>query len=193
MEPVYREGKTFEQVDFTEEAFSKGEYEQCKFINCNFPGIDLGNTAFAGCTFIGCNLSLALLHKTAFREVEFRDCKMLGLHFEQCNAFGLAFGFDHCQLQHASFYQVSIRKTVFKHTRLVEVDFTGCDLTEAVFDDCDLSGATFDHSILEKADFRKATDYTIDPATNKIKKAKFSLSGLPGLLRKYDIEIDNAG
>jgi hypothetical protein len=30
----------------------------------------------------------------------------------------------------------------------------------------------------------------IDPVSNRISKAKFSLSGLPGLLGRYDIDIE---
>jgi len=44
--------------------------------------------------------------------------------------------------------------------------------------------------VLEKADFREATNYFIDPEKNRIKKAKFSLNGLPGLLIPYDIIIE---
>jgi hypothetical protein len=43
---------------------------------------------------------------------------------------------------------------------------------------------------LEKADFRTAFNYSINPETNRIKKAKFSKEGLNGLLDKYDIEIE---
>ena len=32
--------------------------------------------------------------------------------------------------------------------------------------------------------------HSIDPETNRIKKAKFSISGVLGLLHKYDIEIE---
>ncbi|MEI9959311.1 MAG: pentapeptide repeat-containing protein [Ferruginibacter sp.] len=71
-----------------------------------------------------------------------------------------------------------------------EVDFTGCDLTEANFDNCDLTNAHFENTILEKADFRTAINFIIDPEINKIKKAKFPLSGIAGLLNKYDIAID---
>jgi hypothetical protein len=42
---------------------------------------------------------------------------------------------------------------------------------------------------MEKADFRSAFNYSINPEINRIKKAKFSLTGLQGLLGKYDIEI----
>jgi uncharacterized protein YjbI with pentapeptide repeats len=72
---------------------------------------------------------------------------------------------------------------------LGELDLTECDLTGSVFDNCDLKGAVFENTIIEKADFRTSFNYSIDPQTNRIKKAKFSLSGIAGLLHKYDIEI----
>ncbi|WP_431217529.1 hypothetical protein ACQ86N_21315 [Puia sp. P3] len=43
--------------------------------------------------FSNCNLSLAQLQKTTFRDIQFKDCKMLGLHFEDCNEFGLSVSF----------------------------------------------------------------------------------------------------
>jgi hypothetical protein len=59
-----------------------------------------------------------------------------------------------------------------------------------VFDNCDLLQAIFDLSIIEKADFRTAYNYSINPEKNRIKKAKFSVLGLSGLLEHYDIEIE---
>lgn len=70
-----------------------------------------------------------------------------------------------------------------------EVDFVESDLSNAVFDNCDLRGAIFDKSILEKADFRTAYNYSINPENNRLKKARFSISGVAGLLDKYGIEI----
>jgi uncharacterized protein YjbI with pentapeptide repeats len=72
------------------------------------------------------------------------------------------------------------------------MDFTGCDATGAVFDQCNFAGATFENTILEKADLRSSCNYFIDPEANRIKKARFSLSQVSGLLAKYGIEIDNA-
>ncbi len=73
---------------------------------------------------------------------------------------------------------------------LRDVDFTQCDLAESVLDTCDLAGATFDGTNLEKAVLTTAYHYSIDPESNKIKKAKFALSGIPGLLHRYNIEVD---
>jgi uncharacterized protein YjbI with pentapeptide repeats len=93
-------------------------------------------------------------------------------------------------LNNSVFYQTSIKKTIFKNSRLIEVDFTECDASNAVFNKCDLSGAIFDTTNLEKADFRTSVNYSIDPALNRLKKARFSLSEIYGLLYKLNIDID---
>ena len=70
-----------------------------------------------------------------------------------------------------------------------EVDFTEADLTQAVFANCDLLGAVFEFTNLEKADFSTAINYNIHPEQNQIKKAKFSLPAITGLLQHLDIKI----
>ena len=44
--------------------------------------------------------------------------------------------------------------------------------------------------MLEKADFRGAINYSIDPELNQLKGASFSTAGLGGLLGKYGIRIE---
>ena len=150
----YINDKSFPGIDFTQESLAKSEYENCIFNNCNFEGCDLSDFKFIDSTFNECNLSLSKLIKTIFRDVQFKDCKMLGLRFDTCNEFGLSFPFDGCQLNHSSFYKTRIKKTVLKNSLLHEVDFTETDLTGAVFQNCNLEQAVFDHTILEKVDFR---------------------------------------
>ena len=115
---------------------------------------------------------------------------MLGLRFDECNKFGLAFSVDNCTLNHVSFFELKLKKMIFKNSQLQEADFTGCALTSAVFDNCDLTRTTFDNTLLEKTDLRTAYNYSIDPEMNRLKKTRFSLSGIAGLLDKYDIDID---
>lgn len=43
---------------------------------------------------------------------------------------------------------------------------------------------------LERSDFRTVANFSIDPEANRIRKAKFPMSGLPRLLGKYGLEID---
>jgi uncharacterized protein YjbI with pentapeptide repeats len=78
----------------------------------------------------------------------------------------------------------------FVDCALQEVDFTEADLSGRSFDNCDLTDAIFDNCNLEKSDFRAAYNYTIDPELNRMKKARFSMPGVAGLLGKYGIEID---
>jgi fluoroquinolone resistance protein len=184
------DNQTFERIYFKENPLKKGDYENCTFNNCDFSNTDLSEIKFIDCNFICCNLSLVKLIKTALRDIKFKNCKMLGLHFDDCNDFGLSFGFEDCSLNHSSFYKIKIPRTIFKNSQLHEIDFTECDLTNSVFNNCDLSRAIFENTIIEKADFRTSYNYSIDPQINRIKKAKFSLTGISGLLYKYDIEID---
>ena len=185
----YTTDKTFNKVNFTQASLPKGEYENCTFNQCDFPNCDLSEIKFIDCEFKACDLSLTKIHRTAFRDVKFKECKMLGLRFDTCHDFGLAFSFDGCVLNHSCFATVKIKKTTFTNSQLKEVDFTESDLTSVVFDRCDLERATFENTVLEKADLRTSFNYSIDPEINKLKKAKFSLAGIPGLLEKYDIDI----
>jgi fluoroquinolone resistance protein len=198
MEQVFIEEKTFDKIDFTQTPLSKGEYEYCIFLNCNLSYADLSDIKFLECEFSGCNLSLVKLTQTALSGIRFKDCKMLGLSFGDCNEFGFVIKLDNCVLDRSSFVntssplkkRVKLKQTVFKNSQLYEVDFTECDLSSSLFENCDLTGAIFKDTILEKADFRTAYNYSIDPELNRIKKAKFSRSGIAGLLDKYDIEIE---
>jgi len=48
----------------------------------------------------------------------------------------------------------------------------------------------FDNSILEAADFRNAYNFSIDPQTNRVKKAKFSFNNIAGLLDTFLVSIE---
>jgi fluoroquinolone resistance protein len=170
--------------------FPPGEYENCKFVSCDFSDADLSSCVFLSCEFLGCNLSMVKIAKASFQEVTFSECKLLGMRWDSCSPFGLSMGFSNCILSHSSFYKLKIKNTRFVSCQLHEVDFTEAELNNASFDGCDLKGAGFSGTNLERADFRTALNFSIDPEANRIRKAKFSLSRLPGLLGKYGLEID---
>jgi uncharacterized protein YjbI with pentapeptide repeats len=168
----------------------KGEYENCEFVDCDLSNLDLSGFGFSECRFSGCNVSLAKISQTAFKDIRFVECKLMGLHFENCNTFLFAIECDRCTLNLSSFYKLNLKRSQFKNCTLQEVDFTESDLSSSILDCCDLTGAIFEHTILEKTDFRSAYNYSIDPEKNRIRKARFSLSGVGGLLEKYGIEIE---
>jgi uncharacterized protein YjbI with pentapeptide repeats len=114
MEQVFVQDKIFDKID----VLAVGEYDNCTFNNCDFANNDLSHCIFVDCIFDACDVSLTKLNKTAFRDVQFKNCKMLGLRFDTCNEFGLSFSFDNCQLNHSSFYKTTISKTNFKNSQL---------------------------------------------------------------------------
>ena len=133
---------------------------------------------------------MAVLTKATLNNVQFNDCKLLGLHLEHCNKFLLSVSFRNCILDLSCFFRLNLKKTQFINCSLKEADFSATDVSGSIFTGCDLSGAVFDATNLEKADLRSSLNYTIDPEKNKIKKAKFSVHGLAGLLDKYDIVVE---
>ncbi len=190
MSITLHEDKTFEGEDFTIKKSAKQEFENCTFINCNFSKADLSNDDFMDCHFKGCNMSMAIIDNTGIKNIRFTNCKLMGVDFSRCNNFNFSAVFENCPMDYCSFFQKKMKKSSFTECSLKEADFTETDLTQAVFKDCDLLSATFFSTILEKADFRTARNYALDPELNKIKKAKFSHTGIEGLLLKYDIEIE---
>ena len=191
MSQAFTQDQIFDKLDFTQEPLTKGEYENCKFTNCNFEETNLNDIKFMDCNFQDCNWSLVQVNGTVLREVKFKDCKMLGLQFETCNDFGLSFSIENCQLNHSTFFQINIKKTIFRNCQLREIDFSESNLSNVIFDNCDLAQAIFINTVLDKADFRTAYNYSIDPESNRLKKAKFSILGISGLLDKYDLIIEN--
>lgn len=179
-----------ERINFTEEAFTKGEYENCMFVNCSFHGINLSNNIFRECTFQDCDLSLCNLTESTLNDISFFGCKLVGVQFDWCRVFLFSVKFENCDLKLSVFYKRKIKKTHFKNCNLQEADFTEAELTESVFDNCDLQRTVFQFTNLEKVNFSTSFNYSIDPEQNRIKKARFSRMGLGGLLDKYGIVIE---
>lgn len=181
--------QVFEHTDFTMEPMNAGDYESCTFVSCRMQGADLKGARFFDCRFKSCDFSMAALEKSAWRNCFFEECKMLGLRFDQCNPLGFSVSFDHCQLDHSLFTKLKMRKTIFRNSRLHNVDFSACDLCESDFSGSDLLSALFYQSNLEKAIFVDTNNLQIDPEVNRLRKARFSAESLPGLLGKYQIDI----
>ena len=115
---------------------------------------------------------------------------MIGIRFDVCHDFGLKMKFDNCSLNHSVFIGKKLKETSFSGCFINDCDFSNTDLSNANFANSDLRNSTFDKTNLTKADFTKAKNYRLDPEKNTIKKAKFSLPDVVGLLSNYDIEIE---
>jgi uncharacterized protein YjbI with pentapeptide repeats len=181
---------TYDQVDFTKEKLPLGRYEYCTFKTCILTNHDLSNYEFIECEFTDCDLSNCKPGHTAFRDVQFTACKLIGINFEYVNPFLISMKFKGCTLDFSSFPGMVLKKIKFEKCSLMEVDFTNADLTGISFDHCNLTKTIFENTKLEKADFRTAKNFIIDPEVNSLRKARFSSDGLAGLLAKYKIVID---
>lgn len=176
--------------DFTTTPLPKGEYARCRFVQCTFIRSDLSRIVFDECSFEECDLSLARINGTAFRNVRFARCKMLGLHFDTANAFLFSILPEHCDLDSCSFRGMRLEKIRFTHCDLRGADLSGTILKGAVLDHCGLRDTVFERTDLQQADLRNARDHVIDPERNNVKHARFSLEGLPGLLAKHALRIE---
>jgi uncharacterized protein YjbI with pentapeptide repeats len=190
MKETHHSDKTFDKINYSNKAISGREFEACTFSNCDFSGANLANNNLIDCTFENCNLSMIRLEHTGLKSISFHNCKLMGVDFSTCNEFLFAVSFDGCILDYTSFIRRKLKKTTLRDCSIKDANFTQSDLTGSAFINCDLSRTIFQQTILEKADFRSANNYSIDPEVNRIKKAKFSLTGLAGLLEKYDIMIE---
>ena len=165
------------------------EFDNCRFQNCNFQSVVLSDIRFIDCQFEDSDLSMAKVERTVFQKVSFKGCKLSGVLFDGCDPFSLELQFEQCKLDHSSFMGLKIHDAVFKNCSLKGVDFSDAILKAACFVESDLLEAKFENTLLEKSDFRGATNYAIFPSMNKLKAAIFSLDGLPGLLTEYGIKV----
>jgi fluoroquinolone resistance protein len=182
--------EVIEKVTFSETGLAGTEFEDCTFRNCDLSESDLSGKRFTDCRFVDCNLSMAKVRHAAISNVTFLNCKVVGVDYSACLPLLFAVSFEKCSLDYAVFTRNRLKKTKFKECSIREADFTEADLTGASFENCDLSGTVFSRTNLSQADLRRARNYSINLEKNIVRKAKFSFSGIAGLLSQYDILVE---
>lgn len=169
------------------------ETQETDFTDCRFVECDVSGLHFSGildrCMFEECNLSLTSFEKAKLQGVKFVKCKLQGIDFTRCNDLGLSVGFNECLIRSCNFNFMELKKTEFQHCEISETDFVGCDLTQSSFAHSVLHSVTFHETKLGKADFTDAQGYNINPLTNDIKGAKFSLPEAVSLLHSMGIKL----
>jgi uncharacterized protein YjbI with pentapeptide repeats len=183
------EDQTFERVIYGETKVNWTEFQNCNFIKCDLSNSDFCNNRFIDCTFEGCNLSMVKLGGATLNNMVCKDCKVIGVNFGECDDFLFQVRFENCTLDYTSFMGKKMTKTRFIKTSLKEVNFAQANLSGSIFQESDLSNAVFNGTDISSANFSTAFNYSFDPELNIVKKAVFSMDGLPGLLFKYNIKI----
>lgn len=189
----YVEGATFKSQDYAQQEIRFKEIVDTQFIRCNLGGTFFNECRFKGCAFTDCDLSMVRVKSSRFADVQFEGCKARGINWTEASwekgGFFRLIDFNNCTISYSSFFGLKLKKMKLTKCIATEVDFGEADLTEAVFDDTDFAGSIFNKTNLTKADFSKASNYTISPALNTLKKAKFSLPEALSLLTSLDIVL----
>ncbi len=145
---------------------------------------------FMDCQFNNCILNQTKTNHTAFRTVYFNNCQIQEVNFAMSDKLIFEMHFDQCTLDFSKFYALKLKGITFNNSSLIAVDFMAVDLTAAKFHNCDLYRAEFEKANASKVDFSTSRNYTIDPEKTKLKKAKFALEDVKGLLDKHGIVVE---
>ena len=180
----------FEKAVAAELFQERRTFEECRFRQCSFAGGKIDGMVFRSCIFEECDLTLATFRDTSLQEVRFIRCKLVGVQFDACRKLLLQVAFEKCLSRLSGYAGMQLKNTVFDGSDLQEADFTGADLSGSSFAGCDLTRALFNRTNLEGADFRSAFGYAFAPESNRLKRAKFSMPEVLGLLDGHGIEIE---
>ncbi|QRR02443.1 pentapeptide repeat-containing protein [Dyadobacter sandarakinus] len=165
----------------------EASYEYVEFRNCSF--LKLAGTDFMECVFHSCNLSNAMVRNCKIQNVRFNDCKLVGINFNDTKTFGFSVAFENCNLDYASFDNRKMNQSTFVNCKMHGVNFSNADLSKCTIERCDLDAAIFSYTNLSGLDFTTNYNFSIDPEINTLKKTKFTVHSLPGLLTKYNLDI----
>lgn len=185
----YHLDRTYESVDFKDCAIQSHTFEGCTFKACRFNEMSLARVVLETCTFVNCEFILTTIENATLNTVYFKESKLMGLNFADCNKFCFLPEFEDCILDSVVFYSNNLQKGKFIHCRIKNCDFTECDMREVNFDESTFETTVFQKCNLAKADFRKACNYSVDPFNNNIKKARFSLPEAQSFLRFLGIDL----
>lgn len=188
MDDFYQDS-VYTREDYTVKPLPRGEYDNCQFIACTFEKIHLSNYTFLECNFEDCNFTNTTFGGTSFQQVTFENCKLLGADFSVCNSFMLGVSFRESILSFAIFSSLVMKQTPFLNCNLTDADFTNADVSASDYSGSNLVRAVFENTILDKADFREAIDYEINPSKNSLKGTIFVKGNLTGLVQHLPISI----
>jgi len=164
-------------------------FEECEFINCNYIDCKFDNCRFLNCTFNECDLSNMTPMNCQFREIKFIKSKAIGIDWTKAEKIK-ELSFTECLINYSNFRLLKVPETKIIKCEAKEIDFIETDMNSGNFTDTDFENSVFFKTNLTKADFRGATNYSVDINTCNLKEAKFSLPEALSLLSNLDIIIE---
>jgi len=187
----YHTEKVFSSLNWDELDIENYSFDNCRFVSCRFPDKPITGESFRSCVFDTCEFVLTPLKRVSLVDVRFESCKLVGINFSDCNPFGFSLDMRECTLQSTVFYNLNLRKQKMTGCSLRECDFGECDMRESDFSLTRFERTTFHNCNLQKADFRSSSGYEIDPATNQIRRARFTLPEARSFLGFLGISLED--
>ena len=189
-ESFYRDVE-FKNVKFCQNKVYDVEFYNCTFLNCNLIKSILHKCEFEKCSFISCDLSLIIPNDSKFIDITFTKSKIVGVDWSYIKALSAPskFNFYDCKIDNSSFHGLNLQGIKFHNCSAHDVDFEDTDLAKSDFKGTDLLKSRFKNTNLTAADLSGATDYSIDPNLNKLKKTILSYPEATSLLNFLDIII----
>lgn len=189
--------RKFEKQSLAGERIVAAEFSETTFVQCGFSESTFEGCRFSDCVFDRCDLNLVQFPDCALAGVTFRDTGLMGVDWTRANwprlGGGVRINFVDCVISQSTFIGLNLRELQLVRCTATDVDFREADLSRASFANTDLAESIFQNTDLTGADFSRARNYRIDPAQNKISRAKFSLPEALSLLYSMDIEmVDSA-
>jgi uncharacterized protein YjbI with pentapeptide repeats len=169
------ESDSFINIDFSVLILKECSFQSCDLISCVFDKNDLMNCSFRDCTFTKCQISLAKIKYATFSDIIFNECKLIGLNFSECNDISFSINFKESILDSIVIFDKNLCKSKFIDCSIRNTNFDNCDMRGSDFTGTKFEKTSFHKCNLEKCDFSKAKGYEIDPSTNKLKNAMFSI------------------
>lgn len=184
---------SFNKLELSDEDISHSEFEACEFYDCDFSSSRFERCKFINCRFERCNLSLVNLTYTRVFELEFVDCKLVGIDWTRAHwpSFNLdhELSFKRCILNDCSFFGLTLNELKLEECKLHDADLREADLAHATLTYCDFHHALFMRTNLNCADLTESTNFHIDVLENTLTKAKFSRYEALALLESLGIEL----
>jgi uncharacterized protein YjbI with pentapeptide repeats len=183
------DGIAINGVRFADVPLAGKEFSRCAFTACDFSGVDLAGSEFSDCAFGECNFSNTAFAGCRFLDPVFEGCKLAGLALYKADQISFSLTARACKIVDCNFSDIKAKKSVVSDCVLSGCDFVNADFESAVFAGSEFSGCVFHNANLRKADFTGARGYEINPQTNDVRRAVFSMPHVVGLLCGLDIKI----
>lgn len=185
--------QSFDKQILTSLEVVNAKFEDCEFNDCDFSEALFSRCNFLNCTFNRCNLSLIKIPYTRLFEINFNECKLVGIDWTRASwpSFNLSaeLKFNRSILNDSSFFGLVLNELQLDECKLHDIDFREADFSNSMMTYCDFSHSLFMRTNLHNVDFTESTNFNIDVLENKISKAKFSRYEALSLLQSLEIQL----